>query len=100
MEGNGSLIDPLEILRRQPVLWPLFLRLLHSNDWDLFLFPGKQYIINVRFVKGKKGFCQNVVNNRSSDVQKLFSVIRDSSRNIMYKIHVKSVPNNAKKQTK
>ena len=59
---------------------------LHANHRDLGLFPRKQYIICVRLVKGKKGFCQSVVSNRSPDVQKLFSVIRDSSGNIMYKI--------------
>ena len=49
------------------------------------LFPGEQYIFLVGLVKGEI-FFQFVVSNPSSDVQKLFSVIRDGSSNIMYKI--------------
>lgn len=60
---------------------------------DLDLFPRNQYLICVglvRLVKGKKGFCQSVVSNHCPDVQKLFSVIRDGSGNIMYKISNKN----------
>jgi hypothetical protein len=60
----------------------------HANHGDLGLFPRKQYIIRVGLVKGKKGFCQSVVSNRSPDVQKLF--LRDSTGNIMYKISLKN----------
>jgi hypothetical protein len=52
---------------------------------DLGLFPGEQYIFLVGLVKGKS-FFQSVVSNPSSDVQKLFLVIRDGSSNITYKI--------------
>ena len=58
-----------------------------------FLFPRKQYIVCivlVRLIKGKKGFCQSVVSNHSPDVQKLFSIIRDGSGNIMYIISKKT----------
>ena len=48
------------------------------------LFPEEQYIYLVGLVKGKT-FFQFVVSNPSSDVQKLFLVIRDGSSNIMYK---------------
>jgi hypothetical protein len=51
-------------------------------------------------VKGKN-FFQFVVSNLCSDVQKLFSVIRDSSSDIMYKISFKKqVRENAKKMNK
>ena len=56
---------------------------LHANDNDLGLFPGKQYVIHIGLVIGKKGFFQSVVSNRSSEFQKLFLVIRESSSNIV-----------------
>jgi hypothetical protein len=87
MEGSGGIFDPLTILRRQPALRTLFSApSLHTNDRDLGLFPGNQSIIHIGLVKGKKGFCQSVVSNCSSDIQKLFLVIRDGNNNIMYKI--------------
>ena len=84
MDGGGSLLARLQILRRQPNLLPLFLRLFKWLD-DFGLFPGEQYILLGGLIKGKS-FFQFVVSNRCSDVQKLFSVIRDDSSNIMYKI--------------
>ena len=65
---------------------------LHTNHGDLGLFLRKKYIVRVglvRLVKVKKRFYQFVVSNHSPDVQKLFSVIRDGSGNIMYKISYK-----------
>ena len=56
-----------------------------DNDRNLGLFPGEHIIFLVRLIKGKS-FFQFVVSNPCSDVRKLFSVIRDGSSNIMYKI--------------
>jgi hypothetical protein len=78
-----------EFSEGSPALWPLF---LHANHGDLGLFPRKQYIVCVRLVrlvKGKKGFCHSMVSDLSPDVQKLFSVIRDGSGIIMYKVSKK-----------
>ena len=58
---------------------------LHVNDGDLGLVREQQYILRVRLIK-EKLFVQFEVSNRCSDNQKLFSVIRDGGRNIMYKI--------------
>jgi hypothetical protein len=59
---------------------------LHANHGNLGLFPRKQYVICFGLVKGKKGFGHSMVSHRSPDVTKLFSVIRDGSGNIKYKI--------------
>lgn len=61
---------------------------IHANDGNLGLVREQQYILRIRLIK-KKIFVQFEVSNRCSDIQKLFSVIRDGSINIMYKISYK-----------
>jgi hypothetical protein len=63
---------------------PLFL-CLHANARDLGMFPGKQYVLHVRIirpVKENKKLIFTVLISSSY----LFSVKRDGSSNIMYKI--------------
>jgi hypothetical protein len=87
---EGFIQSPTNSQKAARPLAPFSPPSLHVNVGDLGLFLGKQYIIPlVGLVKGKKGYCQPVVSNRSSGVQKLFSVIRDGSRNSMYKISLK-----------
>jgi hypothetical protein len=50
---------------------------------DLGLVLTKQYILRIGLIK-EKVFVQFEVSHRSSDVYKLFSVIRGGSSNIMY----------------
>ena len=74
--------------------------ILHAKVRDLGLFYWKQDILLVDLVKGKSLF-QSAVSNRCSDVQNLFSVIRDGSSNIMYTISKKiSYTKRKKKITK
>jgi hypothetical protein len=62
---------------------PLFLS--PANDGDEGLFGCLEFILPVQLIK-ERLFVQFEVSNRCSDVQKLFSGIRDDSSNIMYKI--------------
>ena len=71
--------------RHSPLFSPSF---LDADDWDLGLVLTKQYILRVGLIK-EKIFVQFKVSNCFSDIQKLFSVIRDSGRNITYKISYK-----------
>ena len=76
--------DSQKVARSASSFPPSFLQ---ANYGDLGLFPGEQYILLIGLVKGKR-FFPFVVSNRCSDVQKLFSVKRDGSNNVTYKITV------------
>jgi hypothetical protein len=77
---------------------PISLCFLHANDSDLGLVSTKQCILRVGLIK-EKIYVQSKMSNHCSDIQKLFSGIRDGSSNIMYKISYKQCKNKIKEHS-
>jgi hypothetical protein len=80
-EGSVRLPTHRQILTRHPALLPLFLCLFFTRMTGIWAWSRERSISILLY-----SFIKFEVSTRCSDVQKLFSVIRDGSSNIMYKM--------------
>ena len=89
-DGSGSLLSRLRILRRQPNLRPLFLRLFFTQITGIWTCSRESSISFSSDALKEKASCSSWWVIAVLIARSYFWVIRDGSSNIMYKISLKN----------